>query len=232
MTERRLRYSERKRLAERGTLAEFLFDGVPLPLRWPYSTRLSAALMWVPPASGTTTRPSRQRVTGSAGPPGSTSRGCPQVRDARAVPRRSRNRRRRGDQDLHRCRRRATSEICEAVLGCRDVPQRSLRSPSLRLRLANGEARKVGSPALDEVVVGPALLAVRRDGWEEVERSFREALHHQRGGAEERDDALTSATAALGRPTQHRLDAPRRRQRRAAGVPRQLTRHHSPARTV
>jgi hypothetical protein len=41
-------------------------------------------------------------------------------------------------------------------------------------RLENGEIRKIGSPALDEEIVGPALLAVRRPGWEEVEKSFRE----------------------------------------------------------
>jgi hypothetical protein len=60
-----------------------------------------------------------------------------------------------------------------------------------------GEARKIGSPALDDVVVHPALLAVQQAGWEEVERSFREALHHQRGGADENDDAITAAHSAL-----------------------------------
>lgn len=64
-------------------------------------------------------------------------------------------------------------------------------------RLERGEIRRVGSPALDEFVVGPALQAVHRPGWEEVERSYREVLHHQRGGPDERDDALTAATASL-----------------------------------
>jgi hypothetical protein len=64
-------------------------------------------------------------------------------------------------------------------------------------RLENGEIRKIGSPVLDEEIVGPALLAVRRPGWEEVEKSFREAIQHQRGGADENDDALTSANAAV-----------------------------------
>ena len=49
-------------------------------------------------------------------------------------------------------------------------------------RLEAGEIRKIGSPVLDEVVVGPALLAAQRTGWDEVERSFREAIQHQRGG--------------------------------------------------
>lgn len=64
-------------------------------------------------------------------------------------------------------------------------------------RLENGEIRKIASPALDEIVVGPALLAVQRPGWEEAERNFREAIQHQRGGSEENDDALTAANAAL-----------------------------------
>jgi hypothetical protein len=64
-------------------------------------------------------------------------------------------------------------------------------------RLDDGEIRKIGSPALDEVVVGPALLAVQREGWEEVERSFKEAIHHQRGPQSENDDALTAANASV-----------------------------------
>lgn len=62
-------------------------------------------------------------------------------------------------------------------------------------RLEQGEVRKVGSPLLDEQVMAPTLLAVRRAGWEEVERSYHEALAHQRGG--EADDALTAASAAI-----------------------------------
>ncbi len=61
--------------------------------------------------------------------------------------------------------------------------------------IENGNVRRIGSPALDEIVVGPALLAVQRPGWEEAERSYREALDHQRGG--ETDDALTAASAAV-----------------------------------
>lgn len=64
-------------------------------------------------------------------------------------------------------------------------------------RLADGQIRWVGSPALDQRIVSPALQAVHRPGWEETERTYREALHHQRGGPAERDDALTSANAAL-----------------------------------
>lgn len=62
-------------------------------------------------------------------------------------------------------------------------------------RIEGGEVHKIGSPALDVHVVGPALQAVQRSGWEEVERTYKEALLHQRGG--ETDDALTSANAAV-----------------------------------
>jgi hypothetical protein len=62
-------------------------------------------------------------------------------------------------------------------------------------RFENGEGRKVSSPALDVEIVGPTLLAVARPGWEQAQRSFKEALDHQRGG--ETDDALTAAHAAL-----------------------------------
>lgn len=60
--------------------------------------------------------------------------------------------------------------------------------------IESGEIRRVGSPALDDAIVGRALLAVQRPGWEEAERSYREALDHQRVG--ETDDALTAANAA------------------------------------
>jgi hypothetical protein len=67
----------------------------------------------------------------------------------------------------------------------------------LGYRAERGEVRRVGSPVLSDVVVGPALLAAQRPGWEHVERSFREALHHQRGPSDENDDALTAAACAL-----------------------------------
>lgn len=67
----------------------------------------------------------------------------------------------------------------------------------LGYRLEGGEIQRVGSPALIETVVGPALLASQRAGWDQVERSYKEALRHQRGGADENDDALTAAAAAL-----------------------------------
>lgn len=64
-------------------------------------------------------------------------------------------------------------------------------------RVYRGEVHRIGSPALDEAVVGPALIALRRSGWEAADKSFRDALHHQRGGPSERDAAITDAHAAL-----------------------------------
>jgi hypothetical protein len=64
-------------------------------------------------------------------------------------------------------------------------------------RIEDSEVHQIGSPVLDETVVGPALLAVKRAGWDEVARSYREALLHQRGADHENDDALTAASAAL-----------------------------------
>jgi hypothetical protein len=67
----------------------------------------------------------------------------------------------------------------------------------LGYRFENHEIQRIGSPALSDAIVGPALLAAQRFGWDQVERSFREALRHQRGGSDENDDAVTAASAAL-----------------------------------
>jgi hypothetical protein len=64
-------------------------------------------------------------------------------------------------------------------------------------RMSNGNAHRVGSPALDEALVGPALLATARPGWEQADRSYRDALYHRRGGSDERGAAITDAHAAL-----------------------------------
>jgi hypothetical protein len=62
-------------------------------------------------------------------------------------------------------------------------------------RMQDGEIHKIGSPALEEILVGPALLAIQRPGWAEVERTYSEAIHHQLGG--EVDDALTAANSSV-----------------------------------
>lgn len=64
-------------------------------------------------------------------------------------------------------------------------------------RVDEGEVIRIGSPALDDAIVGPALLALQRPGWEAADKSFRDALHHRRGGPGERDAAITDAHAAL-----------------------------------
>lgn len=61
---------------------------------------------------------------------------------------------------------------------------------------SEGVIQPIASPLLHEVVVGPALLAVARPGWEEVDRTYREAVLHQRR-ADEARDALTLAAAAV-----------------------------------
>lgn len=64
-------------------------------------------------------------------------------------------------------------------------------------RLDGGQAVRIGSPAMDDAVVGPALLAMKRQGWDQADRSYRDALHHRRGAPSERGAAITDAHAAL-----------------------------------
>ncbi|MGE3138454.1 MAG: hypothetical protein AB7I08_12280 [Thermoleophilia bacterium] len=62
-------------------------------------------------------------------------------------------------------------------------------------RIEAGEARPLLSPALDVEVVGPALLAAQQPGWSKVEDDYREAILHLRSG--EVGLALNSAHAAV-----------------------------------
>lgn len=64
-------------------------------------------------------------------------------------------------------------------------------------RMRDNRVERIESPALAGAVVGPTLLAAQRPGWEQVEKSYREALRHQRGGIDEQDDSITAAHAAL-----------------------------------
>ena len=66
----------------------------------------------------------------------------------------------------------------------------------LGYRIENGAVVPISSPLLDVEVVGPALLAVTRPGWDQVQRSFLEALDHQRR-SDEHGEALTAANAAV-----------------------------------
>jgi hypothetical protein len=58
--------------------------------------------------------------------------------------------------------------------------------------IENGDVRRIDSPILADEVTQPALLAVQRAGWEQVESSFREAVAHRRAG--EHPDALRPPT--------------------------------------
>jgi hypothetical protein len=89
--------------------------------------------------------------------------------------------------------RRTSCAISQAASKINDLFERH----RFGYRLEDGQIRKIGSPVLDKEIVGPALLAAQRPGWEEVEKSFHEAIQHQRGGTDENDDALTSANAAV-----------------------------------
>jgi hypothetical protein len=88
-----------------------------------------------------------------------------------------------------------TGETRPPIPDVHDRVNRAFERFRFGYHVEGGEIRRIGSPALDEAIVGPALLAVQRSGWEEAERSYREALDHQRRG--ETDDALTAASAAV-----------------------------------
>jgi hypothetical protein len=62
--------------------------------------------------------------------------------------------------------------------------------------IEGGEVHRLDSPLLAQEVVGPALLAIDRPGWEQVDRTYREAIEHHRASSEI-DDALTSAASAV-----------------------------------
>jgi hypothetical protein len=61
-------------------------------------------------------------------------------------------------------------------------------------RFVSGEAQRMDSPLLHIEVVGPALIASQRAGWSEVEERYRSAILHHRGG--DTAKALTDANAA------------------------------------
>lgn len=59
----------------------------------------------------------------------------------------------------------------------------------------DGLIRSVSSPAMDAVAVGPALIEARVQTWEKAEVAYQDALVHLRGG--ENAEALTAANAAV-----------------------------------
>jgi hypothetical protein len=63
-------------------------------------------------------------------------------------------------------------------------------------RLTNGEIHKISSPMLEFEIMSPALLTIQKPGWDVVDRQYREALRHQRDSAEG-PDALIAANSAV-----------------------------------
>ena len=189
-----MRYSDRKLLADRGSLGE-LDDGVPPPFRVALKSVMDEAQDRVPHVSTTFyfafVRHCRQHFgAGDAWFPAShvlhNTTPAEDVLDIVEI--------------LVEEATKPQPYSTATYVAWPDIEDR-LNQLFVRHRMAyrldGGQVRRVGSPALDEYVVQPALQAVHRAGWEQAERSFREALDHQRGGAAERDDALTAATAAL-----------------------------------
>jgi hypothetical protein len=199
MSERKLRYSERRRLAESGSLGDYVHDDVPVTFR-----NAIHYLIYTPSDA-----PSERARTGLIRQVHQEARPFFGWHGQETVPtflvRAS------VDELLDFLE--LLIEICttrsfeSAYIGnhrydwVKVMPQVEDQINALCERhrfgysFEAGDARKIGSPALEVEVVGPALLAVSRPGWEQVEKSFREALDHQRGG--ETDDAVTAAHAAV-----------------------------------
>jgi hypothetical protein len=184
--ERKLRYSERKRLAEEGSLGDLSAD-VPPPLR----VAVEALLQDAPNSNrGKTMLERLSRMTtlhfGRQGNwfdtvrQADTDEFLDMIELACEVA---------GDTYVFSNRRYVYFPEFETRLN--DLMERH----RFGYRLEVGQIRKIGSPVLDIEVVGPTLLAVQREGWREVEKEFAKALEHQRGG--EVDGALTAANAAV-----------------------------------
>jgi hypothetical protein len=182
MAQRRLRYSERKRLAESGSLGDLSHDEVPDPLR--------NAVRNLYRNSTKVTRKFERHFTnvsveyfGLAGP--SYALGMIESGDVQEF------------LDSLEIMLEASQQEPGYLTDFQDRLNDLCDRHRFGFRFESGEAQRVGSPALTDFILGPALLASQREGWDEVERSYREAIHHQRGGQDERDDALTAANAAV-----------------------------------
>jgi hypothetical protein len=198
MAERRLRYSERKRLAETGSLGD-LDEGVSTTLRnaiWLYLHHARArAESDVKTAFDSAVSDALGRHFGVAKldevwvTPDTAEflDTLELVVEEGLIPRRYKKFSSRGHYEAYRA-------------PCLPTIEADLNNLFDRHRcafqVANGEIRPISSPLLDAEIVGPALLLVVRPGWEQVERSYREAILHQRRSGE-RHEALTSAAAAV-----------------------------------
>ena len=191
-----LRYSDRKRLAEAGTLGDLDFDRVPDALatairvilegvdrRWaePFLERLNNELM-------------QHFGVGQRWPAFFHGGAVDNFLDAVEIVVEQANTQifvpSLGDQFGRR-----GQTITTPLQNAEGLINRAFERFRFGYRIESGEIRRLGSPALDETVTGPTLLAVQREGWDEVDRTFREALDHQRAG--ETDDALTAANSSV-----------------------------------
>jgi hypothetical protein len=204
VTERQLRYSERLEIAETGALAPFEFDDVPGPFRRAFAHLLDQAS----DAKHVGVNFSRRFASaliehfGLDAPidlPMMIARyPTAQFLDLAEIAREAaedsyRYEERQKVPGGFRLRPTRASPMANFATRFNHIADRH----RLGYRMESGEILRVGSPALTSVVVGPALLAAQKPGWDQVERSYREALRHQRGGTDENDDALTAAAASL-----------------------------------
>jgi hypothetical protein len=198
MTDRPLRFSERKRLSETGSLGDLRDDvpaelrnavnlylhyagqGVDKTVRDEFDTAVSAALgrhfgdHQLLQALG---RPSTEDFLDA----------IEIIVEEGAVPRKYKVYRPRFGYE--------TRTAAYLPTGERDLNELFDRH-RLAFTIDNGHVRAISSPLLDAEIVGPALLTSARTGWEQVERSYREAVLHQRRVAEWRE-SLTAASAAV-----------------------------------
>ena len=186
--ERKLRYSERKRLAERGSLDDLVHEEIPTPLRTAVTNLLERDV----PFKGRFLRNVANELIEHFGRSQHwfafvSTNDVDEFLDFLEIV---------CEQGSRVARARRGS--APAAVYYPDITAKInnlLERHRFGYRIEGGEVRKIGSPALDEVIVGKALLAVQRPGWNEVENDYRKALGHQRAG--EVDDALTSANAAV-----------------------------------
>lgn len=180
-----LYYSDRRRLAESGSLGELNYDAVPPGLRIALSAVIDGSFSGRSPFHGEFVRRLNNLLNEHFGV-GQTYQSYLDSLDGD------------GFVDLLEILVQLSSMT---MGGYRAIPDgeaklnRLLRRHRYGFVLEGGQARRIGSPALDELVVGPALLALKREGWDTAENEYRKALNHQRGG--EVAEALTAANAAV-----------------------------------
>jgi hypothetical protein len=188
-----LRYSDRKLLAESGALGELDYEVVPPGLR----TAISSLIESAPSPAGNAFRKELEHCFMQHFGIGDTWAGMVRTREGDDFVDLLEILDEAGTRSYYVPRAGETRTKPRTAYPSAIEPQinRILQRHRFGYQLVGGHAHKIGSPALEVVVTGPTLLAVQRPGWEEVDRSYREALAHQRAG--EIDDALTAANASV-----------------------------------